>query len=123
MLFNIESLQTTLRNDLCKLEKWTYNEKGIKRDQSGVASLGKQIWSLTLLSLVRERSLFLSLFLGAGRAQLVKCSHQEVWGSMGSCGLSGHLAAFSVSGSGADMSPSSGQKPPLSILTKKHTES
>ena len=42
---------------------------------------------------------------------------------MGSCGLSGHLAAFSVSGSGADMSPSSGQKPALSTLTKKHTES
>jgi len=65
------------------LEKWTYNEKGIKRDQSGVASLGKQIWSLALLSLVRERSLFLNLFLGAGRAQLVKCSHQEVWGEYG----------------------------------------
>lgn len=42
---------------------------------------------------------------------------------MGSCGLTDHFAAFSVSGSGADMSPSSGQRPPLSTLTKKHTES
>lgn len=72
---------TTLQNYLCKLEKWTYNENGIKRDQSGVSSLGK--WSLALLSLVKEHSLFLSLFLGAGRAQLVKCSHQDIWGECG----------------------------------------
>ena len=48
---------------------------------------------------------------------------QETRGkSPGSCGPHGHLVPFSVSGSGADMSPNSGQRSPLSTLTKKHSE-